>query len=46
MRFFKAKIDKAVRKAKQELALEYNVSEEQIQKIIDQKIGEETNKKL
>lgn len=46
MRFFKAKIDKAVRKAKQELALEYNVSEEQIQKIIDQKIGEETNKAI
>ena len=44
MEYFTAKIDRAVRKAKKEIALEYNVSEEQIQKIIDEKVGEETDK--
>ena len=42
MKFFNAKIDKAVRKVKKELAIEYNISEEEIQKIIDEKVGEET----
>lgn len=46
MRFFNAKIDKAVRKVKKELSLEYDISEEEIQKIIDNKIGEETNKAI
>ncbi len=46
MEFFTAKIDKAVRKAKKKIALEYNVSEEEIQKIIDDKVGEETNKAI
>ena len=46
MKFFNAKIDKAVRKVKKELAIEYNITEEEIQKIIDEKIGEETNKAI
>ena len=46
MRYFTAKIDKAVRKAKKELAIEYNISEEEIQKIIDEKVGEETNRAI
>ena len=44
MEFFSAKIDKAVRKAKKRLALKFDVTEEQIQKIIEDKIGEETDK--
>ena len=46
MKYFTAKIDRAVRKAKKELAIEYNVSEEEIQKIIDEKVGEETNRAI
>lgn len=46
MKFFNAKIDRAVRKAKKELSIEYNISEEEIQKIIDEKVGEETNKAI
>ncbi len=46
MKFFNAKIDKAVRKVKKELAIEYNISEEEIQKIIDEKVGEETNRAI
>jgi len=46
MEYFNAKIDKAVRKAKKEIALEYNVSEEEIQRIIDEKVGEETNRAI
>ena len=46
MKFFNAKIDRAVRKVKKELAIEYNVSEEEIQKIIDEKVGEETNRAI
>jgi hypothetical protein len=44
MEFFSAKIDKAVRKAKKRLALEFEVTEEEIQRIIEDKIGEETNR--
>ena len=44
MEIFNAKIDKAVRKAKKELSLEYDISEEEIQKIIDEKSWEETDK--
>jgi hypothetical protein len=46
MEFFNAKIDKAVRKAKKRLSLEYNVTEEEIEKIIEEKVGEETNKAI
>ncbi len=46
MRYFSAKIDRAVRKAKKELAIEYNITEEEIQKIIDEKVGEETNRAI
>ena len=46
MKFFNAKIDRAVRKVKKELAIEYNISEEEIQKIIDEKVGEETNRAI
>ena len=46
MKYFTAKIDRAVRKAKKELAIEYNISEEEIQKIIDEKVGEETNRAI
>ena len=46
MRLFSAKIDRAVRKAKKEIALEYNVTEEEIQKIIDEKVGEETDRAI
>ena len=44
MEFFSAKIDKAVRKAKKRLALEFDVTEEEIQRIIEDKIGEETDR--
>ncbi len=46
MKFFNAKIDRAVRKVKKELAIEYDISEEEIQKIIDEKVGEETNRAI
>ena len=46
MDFFNAKIDRAVRKAKKKIALEYDVSEEEIERIIEEKIGEETNKAI
>lgn len=44
MEYFTAKIDRAIRKAKKEIALEYNITEAEIQKIIDEKVGEETDK--
>ena len=44
MRFFSMKIDRAIRKAKKRLALEFDITEEEIQKIIEDKIGEETDK--
>jgi citrate lyase gamma subunit len=46
MKFFNSKIDKAVRRVKKELSLEYDISEEEIQKIIDERVGEETNKAI
>ena len=46
MRYFNAKIDKAVRKAKTRLSEQYNVTEEEIEKIIEEKVGEETNKAI
>jgi len=46
MEFFNTKIDKAVRKAKKRLSLEFNVTEEEIEKIIEEKVGEETNKAI
>ena len=44
MRFFSMKIDRAIRKAKTKLALEFDITEEEIQKIIEDKIGEETDR--
>ena len=44
MEFFSAKIDKAVRKAKKRLALEFDITEEEIERIIEDKIGEETDR--
>jgi len=46
MEYFNAKIDKAVRKAKKRLSLEFNITEEEIDKIIEEKVGEETNKAI
>ena len=46
MRYFNAKIDKAVRKAKTRLSEQFNVTEEEIEKIIEEKVGEETNKAI
>lgn len=40
MEIFNVKIDRAIRKAKQKLSEEYNVTEEEIQKIIDKKLNE------
>jgi len=46
MEFFNMKIDRAVRKVKKELALEFDVTEEQIEQIINKKIGEEADKAI
>lgn len=46
MEFFNAKIDRAIRKVKKELAAEFSVSEAEIQKIIDQQIGEATERSV
>ncbi|MDA7807738.1 hypothetical protein N8947_01615 [Candidatus Pelagibacter sp.] len=46
MEYFNAKIDRAVRKAKKRLSLEFDVTEEEIEKIIEEKVGEETNKAI
>ena len=46
MEYFNVKIDKAIRKAKKKLSEEYNVAEEEIQKIIDKQIGQELDKTL
>lgn len=46
MEVFNVKIDKAIRKAKKKLAAEFDVTEEEIQKIIDKKIGEEIDKSI
>ena len=46
MEFFNAKIDRAIRKVKKELATEFNVSEAEIQRIIDQQIGEATERSV
>ena len=44
MEYFNVKIDKAIRKAKKKLSEEYNVTEEEIQKIIDKQINQELDK--
>ena len=46
MEIFNVKIDKAIRKAKKKLSEEYDVTEDQIQKIIDKKIEEELDKSV
>ena len=46
MEYFNTKIDKAVRKAKKRLSIEFDVTEEEIEKIIEEKVGEETNKAI
>ena len=46
MEFFNVKIDRAIRKAKKKLSEEYNVTEEEIQKIIDQKLTEELDRSV
>ncbi len=46
MEMFNVKIDKAIRKAKKKLAEEYDVTEDEIQKIIDKKIGEEIDRSI
>jgi len=46
MEYFNVKIDRAVRKAKKRLSLEFNVTEEEIERIIEGKVGEETNKAI
>ena len=46
MRYFNKKIDKAVRAAKERIADEYDISMEQIDKILERKIGEEIDSKI
>ncbi len=46
MEFFNMKIDRAVRKVKKELAAEYDITEEQIEQIVNKKIGEEADKAI
>jgi len=46
MEIFNVKIDKAIRKAKKKLSEEYDVTEDQIQKIIDKRIEEEVDKSV
>ena len=46
MEIFNVKIDKAIRKAKKKLSEQYDVTEDQIQKIIDKKIEEEVGKSV
>lgn len=46
MEIFNAKIDKAIRKAKKKLSAQFNVTEEEIQKIIDKKLNEELDKSV
>ena len=46
MEFFNVKIDRAIRKAKKRLSEEYDVTEEEIQKIIDKKLTEELDKSV
>jgi hypothetical protein len=46
MEYFNVKIDRAVRKAKKRLSLEFNVTEEEIERIVEDKVGEETNKAI
>ncbi len=46
MEVFNKKIDKAVRKAKKKIAAEFNVTEEQIDEIINKKIEEEADKAI
>ena len=46
MEFFNAKIDKAIRKAKKRLSAEFNVTETEIEKIIEQKIGDEVDSQI
>ena len=46
MGLFNAKIDKAVRKAKKRLAAEYNISEAEIERIIEKKVEQETDKSI
>ncbi len=44
MEIFNVKIDKAIRKAKKRLSEQFDVTEDQIQKIIDKKINEEMDR--
>ena len=44
MEYFNARIDKALRKAKKRLSIEHNITEAEIDRIIEQQIGRETNK--
>ncbi len=46
MEFFNVKIDRAIRKAKKKLSEEYNVTEDEIQKIIDKQITQEMDKSM
>ena len=46
MEYFNVKIDRAVRKAKKKLSIEFDVTEEEIEKIIEDKVGEVTNKAI
>ena len=46
MEIFNVKIDKAIRKAKKKLSEQYDVTEDQIQKIIDKKIEEEVSRSV
>ena len=46
MEFFNMKIDRAVRKAKKKLAAEFDVTEAQIDQIINKKVGEEADKAI
>ena len=46
MEMFNKKIDKAVRKAKKKISAEFNVTEEQIDEIINKKIEEEADKAI
>ena len=46
MEYFNNKIDKAIRKAKKKLSEEFDVTEEEIQKIIDNTINQELDKSI
>ena len=46
MEFFNVKIDRAIRKAKKRLSDEYDVTEEEIEKIIDKRLTEEIDRSV